>query len=419
MDASTSAQVSILSSSTSPIPSQLPHDFSTSSSQQPTMLPFTARQLSLSMPSVLSEPPFASLSSSIHQYARSANSLGMETSSRRPSNSMRTVDPLRTFSSSTSSSSFHPQNDDTLTLLPLQDETQGRKRKRDEMTSSPTGLDFLDSPPQHLHCPICQSVFNKPVIVNGCGHEFCDECLRRALSTSPTCPMCRQAINPTKPFATPLRRVQEEVDRLRVRCPFSQGGCDSVVSFGSLEAHVDTCPFAVIECHHVVHGCEWEGTRQGLAQHLAECQFEKMKGFTHKTSTEITELKSHVSMLQAEVKRLKVMENVMKTRGERLRELHKQKMGFGHPGVESQITVVRVAERGAIQWMFKVKTNTKLGRIQDILQLKRGKPVLLTCDGPLQIGGSVVDKNESLFDLGLAPSSVSSQNGVVLFAEIL
>ena len=32
--------------------------------------------------------------------------------------------------------------------------------------------------PDHYQCPVCLKPFHHPVIVNGCGHEFCEGCLR-------------------------------------------------------------------------------------------------------------------------------------------------------------------------------------------------------------------------------------------------
>eukprot|EP00301_Raphidiophrys_heterophryoidea_P001127 c10560_g1_i1.p1 GENE.c10560_g1_i1~~c10560_g1_i1.p1 ORF type:complete len:393 (+),score=70.57 c10560_g1_i1:60-1238(+) len=384
----------------------------TSQAFEPTMLgdistSNSTRYMSTSLPSLL------------HQPSTSSSSIGMTSSSSSTSTTRHTTSsPPTTFSNSSVQ-----VVDDTLTMLPLQDQSQehGKKRKYGDFCSSPSrSPDFVDQPPEHLNCPICQAVFRKPVIVNGCGHEFCEACLEQALANAANCPLCRQPVNTSRPFSTPLRRVQEEVDKLRVRCPFyHEGGCDAILALAVLDDHVNLCPSAVVECHHAVHGCEWGGTRQGLVQHLSECQFEKMKKFTQTTASGITELKSQSKQILTELKRLKTMEGVLKTRGERLRELHKQKSGFGRPGAENDVLVIRVAEKGTVQWMFKVKASTKLGKIHDILQLKQGKPVLLTCDGPLQIGGTVIEKHDTLFDLGLASIPSSPQNGPILFAEML
>eukprot|EP00300_Choanocystis_sp_HF-7_P002263 c11748_g1_i2.p1 GENE.c11748_g1_i2~~c11748_g1_i2.p1 ORF type:complete len:286 (+),score=26.74 c11748_g1_i2:40-897(+) len=243
------------------------------------------------------------------------------------------------------------------------------RRSRKRTFDNNPGFDFVDELPEHLLCSICQSVFTKPVIVNGCGHEFCEPCLDRSAAIKRECPLCRNPFSGSN-YSTHLRRVEEEVNQLRTRCSFSSAGCDVVLPLAELKRHLEVCVYADVSCHHSEYGCEWSGTRQGLSQHLESCHFDKMKGFLEKSKNETTQLKLKCAALQEEVKRFKFIENVVKLRSERLRQCQRHKLG-----------------------------------------------VILTCDGPLKFGGTVIERHQTLFELGIAQTDHAFQLSTMLYAE--
>ena len=57
------------------------------------------------------------------------------------------------------------------------------------MTTS-TEVD-LDDRLQIFYCPICMDMFEDASYLRHCGHEFCNSCISRWLSTNNTCPVCR------------------------------------------------------------------------------------------------------------------------------------------------------------------------------------------------------------------------------------
>ena len=50
-----------------------------------------------------------------------------------------------------------------------------------------------DSMRESLTCVICTDLFENPVTI-GCGHTFCEKCLRTSIKRSPTCALCRKSV---------------------------------------------------------------------------------------------------------------------------------------------------------------------------------------------------------------------------------
>ena len=44
-----------------------------------------------------------------------------------------------------------------------------------------------------FRCPVCKEYLKDPVILTGCSHNFCSECIRRTLLHKNECPVCRQS----------------------------------------------------------------------------------------------------------------------------------------------------------------------------------------------------------------------------------
>ena len=54
---------------------------------------------------------------------------------------------------------------------------------------------FVDPPPDDLHCLICLSVARDPHQINCCGNVLCKVCLDEHKRYSNDCPQCRMEIN--------------------------------------------------------------------------------------------------------------------------------------------------------------------------------------------------------------------------------
>ncbi|KAG9008841.1 E3 ubiquitin-protein ligase rad18 [Tulasnella sp. JGI-2019a] len=58
--------------------------------------------------------------------------------------------------------------------------------------SSQPSLRNLD---ESLRCPICKDILRAPVLLTGCGHSFCSQCVRESLNVQEECPQCRARAN--------------------------------------------------------------------------------------------------------------------------------------------------------------------------------------------------------------------------------
>ena len=110
-----------------------------------------------------------------------------------------------------------------------------------------------------------------------CPARFCGLCLRKAQThENPTntefskCPTCRSNfIQPT--FDRELRKeIADCTDK--VTCPFE--GCGAELKIGLLKAHEAGCPHMRIRCRFSDWGCEWVGRRGDLGDHdKHQCEF--------------------------------------------------------------------------------------------------------------------------------------------------
>ncbi|KAK0714808.1 hypothetical protein B0H67DRAFT_488576 [Lasiosphaeris hirsuta] len=75
---------------------------------------------------------------------------------------------------------------------------------RNEELDVPNLTDWLNTPlaglmpvEQAFRCHVCKDFYNSPMLTS-CNHTFCSICIRRYLSTDPTCPLCRAKVEEVK-----------------------------------------------------------------------------------------------------------------------------------------------------------------------------------------------------------------------------
>lgn len=90
-----------------------------------------------------------------------------------------------------------------------------------------------------LECPSCKDLLVEPVLLTGCGHTFCSECLSNHLKRIKTCPVCRVACPPNP--VIPCYSVREILTRVRRKCR----RCESLY-LGLPESHLSECPMAPV-----------------------------------------------------------------------------------------------------------------------------------------------------------------------------
>ena len=132
------------------------------------------------------------------------------------------------------------------------------------------GLDynFVDSPPEDLHCSICLLVLCEPELTSCCGNHFCHACVKQIQAEHRPCPLCNDP-----GFSTMLDKYfVRKVNELKVSCTQKDNGCPWIGPLGSLKHHLDLrtgdCKFMIVECPYRcgerLHHCE-------LTQHQLNC----------------------------------------------------------------------------------------------------------------------------------------------------
>ena len=122
---------------------------------------------------------------------------------------------------------------------------RNNKRKSDQIAppaapAPPPRIRYFDRDAisEHLHCPICQEVFNYPIALQ-CGHVFCQPCIAQWLrpNNQKTCPECRQVVDMRYSHRDLI--AHRFLDSVPVYCSFL--GCSWIGRMDALQGHVSEC----------------------------------------------------------------------------------------------------------------------------------------------------------------------------------
>ena len=94
---------------------------------------------------------------------------------------------------------------------------------------------------QEFICNICHDVLEDPLMISSCQHLYCSKCIRDCIKVHGVCPQDRSPVSIVK-LVEPIRLVKNLINKLKIRCKTSSGGCDSVLTLGELHKHLDKCP---------------------------------------------------------------------------------------------------------------------------------------------------------------------------------
>ncbi|KDR75173.1 hypothetical protein GALMADRAFT_69973 [Galerina marginata CBS 339.88] len=185
---------------------------------------------------------------------------------------------------------------------------------------------YVDTPNNNLICCICRAPFTEPTTTRTCAHTFCYECILRALSHSPLCPVDRSPLAPTDLCpANPI--VRSLVDELLVECIHQPEGCAYTCQRQVMPLHLrDECEYAEVACGekeggegkeeeteergesesetytctHAGVGCPYKGTLKP-AEHLETCPYESLKEFIAANTGRVSLLTEQNVMLRHRV----------------------------------------------------------------------------------------------------------------------
>lgn len=142
------------------------------------------------------------------------------------------------------------------------------------------GTKFVDQP-QALICPICQRIFQDPVISIVCGHTFCRLCIESMVASGNPCPLDNVMCDSGQLVIN--RAVIGQIDDLLIYCRHGitsldgglsyerdESGCREIIKLGQRHAHESACGYAIVKCP--LGGEECGKIRQkDLETHKAAC----------------------------------------------------------------------------------------------------------------------------------------------------
>ena len=138
------------------------------------------------------------------------------------------------------------------------------------------GYDFISTPPDRFICEVCHLPSRDPYLSVCCGHIFCKSCLdnvKKSLTTSDVCPVCRD-----EEFVTfPQKEANREINSLHIYCTYKEKGCEWQGELNDINNHLgnsDGCQFEEVKCSNE---CGEMIQRQYLTSHVeTECPRRKV-----------------------------------------------------------------------------------------------------------------------------------------------
>lgn len=134
-------------------------------------------------------------------------------------------------------------------------------------STAPGGYDFefVDTPPEDLHCSVCLFVLRDPQLTSCCGHHFCKGCISRVITRGKSCPLCQ-----AEEFTVMLdKNFQRKIYELKIKCVKSAEGCEWVGEVKNLESHTDVgngdCGYVEVDCKYQ---CGAKVQRREMEEHI-------------------------------------------------------------------------------------------------------------------------------------------------------
>lgn len=120
-------------------------------------------------------------------------------------------------------------------------------------------------------CSICMQIFNKPLVLQNCGHVFCGSCISEWLQSHYSCPVCRR--DTTLDQLKSVRFINNLLEKLPKRCRFQRLGCQWKGT--DLQEHLKECNYSFRECPY--HGCYDILEKQNFENHVQQCFYRPIK----------------------------------------------------------------------------------------------------------------------------------------------
>jgi N-acetylneuraminic acid mutarotase len=173
----------------------------------------------------------------------------------------------------------------------------------------------------HFHCSICYNVLKEPMMCRNNEHVFCRDCITEHLTVnSHTCPECNEDL--TVETLRKARLVSNYLSELKIKCDYSNRGCQEFIRLEELDSHVENCGFAPMKCSN--EECGLVVDKRELIHHESTvCEYRKAKCHSCK------KLEQDMAAMKEKIESLASKENVDEVKGlmvqmfEKLRFLEK------------------------------------------------------------------------------------------------
>jgi len=113
-----------------------------------------------------------------------------------------------------------------------------------------------------LKCKLCFKLLNNPYDCARCGNSFCQECIRRQLENSKSCPYnCEEFTLKNSSFG-----IINILNTLTFNCENKESGCNKIINYYELKDHDLLCIFANVNCPNI--NCNKIIKRKNLEYHI-------------------------------------------------------------------------------------------------------------------------------------------------------
>ena len=145
-------------------------------------------------------------------------------------------------------------------------------------------------------CGICQDVLNKPVVTQCCRQSYCRDCIEEWLKGRSICPNDRQPLTMNGLSEVP-RLVINFINKMRIKCDFSDNGCAELTTIGTKVNHVKICIYD--KCK--ICCCCPKGNNHDCIAYLKQ-ENSKLSSLLENSNKEKLDIEKNKSTIEADLK---------------------------------------------------------------------------------------------------------------------
>jgi hypothetical protein len=142
----------------------------------------------------------------------------------------------------------------------------------------------------YLECPIDNMVSLNPLMCKKCETVFCPNCIEDWKKRSNVCPM---RCNPIELIKTDKSIIRQQLNKVKVHCPFMKNGCPDKIMVNELARHERICEYRNVECDK----CKEKIANINMISHVFEsCALRRIQCPQCEISFNLKDLMGHFSL---------------------------------------------------------------------------------------------------------------------------